>query len=629
MSTARSRSRTPRARRVASARGGSPRLWRPRLCSRRGARRRRQGVPSAAEARVLRAVARLGAAGRARRRAAVLDAELARNESRALFSAVREARRKETLRVFSSQWQRYVARRGVGRAAVALADRVLRRRRQTASFREWRDSAATALDEATANDALAEKHDRARTRRVDRSARLATVGAWRAAVSAARKVRADAVRAEVFFRTVSRRTFQIRFSGWASAARASHYKVSGRALMIRRAERAELFTHRLVLRRKRETFTAYRRVVAGAKRTRRRVGALVAKRVRNATVPAFRAWAETAWELRRRRAFGARMSSKSARRTSVTAFIAWRDATKARRLARRLERRADASPRRARARASLFAALAAWTDAFRYRRSVATFVRLARRRARRRAATGALARWRVAIATARACSAPPASSPSRGTRAAAARRRFDDWRLRAAERGASRLPACAGARARREDAASPPRGASCAAGRGTPGRRPGACAPSSTRTSREDAWRSRGARRAPGGTRRATRETPPPPPAAPRRLSRAPRAAARLTATRFWVGRARVSPRGVPRRASRLASRRERREARARWRCGARASRTSPPRDSPWTPPRAAAIPGRRGGGVRVMCASRRRSRGASAARPWRWPGGGARRASR
>jgi hypothetical protein len=89
-----------------------------------------------------------------RRRAAVLDAELARNESRALFSAVREARRKETLRVFSSQWQRYVARRGVGRAAVALADRVLRRRRETAFFREWRDLTATAIDEACANVTL-------------------------------------------------------------------------------------------------------------------------------------------------------------------------------------------------------------------------------------------------------------------------------------------------------------------------------------------------------------------------------------------------------------------------------------------------------------------------------------------
>ena len=383
-----------------------------------------------------------------RRRAAVLDAELARNESRALFSAVREARRKETLRVFSSQWQRYVARRGVGRAAVALADRVLRRRRQTASFREWRVSAATALDEATANDALAEKHDQARRRRVDRSARLATVGAWRAAVSSARKVRADAVRAEVFFRTVSRRTFLTRFRGWASAARASHYKVSGRAQASRRAERAEIFTRRVVLRRKRETFAAYRRVVANAARTRRRVGALVAKRVRNATYPAFRAWADTAWELRRRRAFAARSAARAARRIFVTAFGAWHDATKARRLARRLERRADASAARARRRAA-FAAFAAWTDAFRYRRSVATFVRLARRRARRRAATGALTSWRVAVATARVFRAAGVVAVARDARRAA-RRRFDDWRLRAAEARRLASSRVRVARARRE-----------------------------------------------------------------------------------------------------------------------------------------------------------------------------------
>ena len=63
----------------------------------------------------LRAVA-LGRRTRWRRRAAVLDAELARNESRALFSAVREARRKETLRVFSSQC---FCRRRVARAACA------------------------------------------------------------------------------------------------------------------------------------------------------------------------------------------------------------------------------------------------------------------------------------------------------------------------------------------------------------------------------------------------------------------------------------------------------------------------------------------------------------------------------
>jgi hypothetical protein len=56
-----------------------------------------------------------------------------------------------------------------------------------------------------------------------------TLAAWRDAVSASNEVRADEGRAEVFFRTVSRKTFLTRFRGWASAARASHYKVSGRA----------------------------------------------------------------------------------------------------------------------------------------------------------------------------------------------------------------------------------------------------------------------------------------------------------------------------------------------------------------------------------------------------------------
>lgn len=383
-----------------------------------------------------------------RRRAAVLDAELARNESRALFSAVREARRKETLRVFSSQWQRYVARRGVGRAAVALADRVLRRRRETAFFREWRNLTVTAIDEACANVTLAEKHDRARKRRVHRWTRFVTLAAWRDAVSASNEVRADEGRAEVFFRTVSRKTFLTRFRGWASAARASHYKVSGRAQRSRRAERAEIFGVRIVLRRKREAFAAYRRITKNAIRTRTRVGLLVAKRVRNATYPAFKAWSVSAREWRRRRAFCERSLKRAARRTTKSAFCDWRDTTKEVQLLNRLERRADVFSARALRRVT-FIALAAWTDAFRYRRSVATFVRLARFRKRRRAATGALARWRVAVATARSLRAAGVVAVARDARRAT-RTRFDAWRVCVNE--ASRLASSRVrvARARRE-----------------------------------------------------------------------------------------------------------------------------------------------------------------------------------
>ena len=384
-----------------------------------------------------------------RRRAAVLDAKLARNESRALFSAVREARRKETLRVFSSQWQRYVARRGVGRAAVALADRVLRRRRETASFRAWRDLSAAAFDADAANTALAEKHDRARTRRVRQSARLRTVRAWRATVSAARKEFADANRAEAFFETVSRRRFLACFRDWASTARASHYQAVGRGFTAsRRAERAELFGMRFALRRKRETLAAYRRVVANAVQTRRRVAALIAKRVRNTTYPRFRAWADSASDARRRRAFDARIARRASRRASVRALDAWRDFAEVCRAARRLDRRADAFAKRTRRRET-FAALTAWTDAFRYRRSVATFVRLARSRVRRRAATGAFAKWRVAIAAGRALRAAGVVAAARDTRRSA-RRRFDDWRVQVAE--AKRLAShrVRVARARRE-----------------------------------------------------------------------------------------------------------------------------------------------------------------------------------
>jgi hypothetical protein len=227
-----------------------------------------------------------------RRRAAVLDAELARNESRALFSAVREARRKETLRVFCSQWQRYVARRGVGRAAVALADRVLRRRRETCFFREWRDLTVTAIDEACANVTLAEKHDRARKRRVR------SVDAFRDPRRVARRrlgvkrgSRRRSSRGGVFPNRFAKNVPDPLPRLGVGGARVALQGVRSRATS-RRAERAEMFGVRIVLRRKREAFAAYRRITKNAIRTRTRVGLLVAKRVRNATYPAFKAWAD-------------------------------------------------------------------------------------------------------------------------------------------------------------------------------------------------------------------------------------------------------------------------------------------------------------------------------------------------
>ena len=394
----------------------------------------------------------------------MLAAELARNESRALFSAVREARRKETLRVFSSQWQRYVARRGVGdppsRSPTACCGGGGRRLRFASGARPRPRSTRPP------RDALAEKHDRARTRRVDRSARLATGRRLaRRRLGGAKGSRRRQGCSRCFSEpSPGGRSKSVQRLG-VGGARGALQGV-GSALM-NDAPSGRRFSRIVSFAAETRDVHGDRRVVAGAvahvgggrRRARREARA-------ERDGPAFRAWAETAWELRRRRAFGARMSSKSARRTSVTAFIAWRDATKAATPGARLERRATLAPRARGGRARTPRSPPGRTrSATGVRR--APFVRLARRRAR----AARLPRARREAGTSRppAARVPLASaiSPSRGTRAAPRGGGGDDWRLRAAEARRRRVfPRARRACQARGTPPPPPRGASCAAGRG-------------------------------------------------------------------------------------------------------------------------------------------------------------------
>jgi hypothetical protein len=309
-----------------------------------------------------------------------------------------------------------------------------------------------------------------------------------------------------------------------------------------------------------------------------------------------------------------RSLKRAARRTTKSAFCDWRDTTKAVQLLNRLERRADVFSARALRRVT-FITLAAWTDAFRYRRSVATFVRLARFRKRRRAATGALARWRVAVATARSLRAAGVVAVARDARRAT-RTRFDAWRVCVNE--ASRLASSRVrvARARRE------------ARQVAMTRRivRGWHRHAQTQTRRVRAFFSTHfARRRVVVARRATRAWRYAARDAARDAKKTRRAEAIVArADEYRVARRTrdallawealsASRAATRRRAMRFSRRRERKEAPARFCCGARASRTSPPRDSPWTPRRGAA---RRGARRRLWIrgASRRRSRGASAA---------------
>ena len=129
---ARSRSRTHRACRVVSARGGSPRLWRRRLCLRRRAsgRRRVRPAPRPSPSR--------GGAPRHMPDARSLAAPpCSMPSSRATASrfVLRGAAPAQGNPACLFQSKAVGTSGLVGRGAVARADRVLRRRRETCAFR--------------------------------------------------------------------------------------------------------------------------------------------------------------------------------------------------------------------------------------------------------------------------------------------------------------------------------------------------------------------------------------------------------------------------------------------------------------------------------------------------------------
>ena len=532
---------------------------------------------------------------------------------RCSLMAARGGGAKRGCRVFSSQWQRYVARRGVGRAAVALADRAYRRRRArfvSRLARFGRDRARRGQPRMTRSPETRPRANASAStgRRVSRPS-----GAWRAAVSAARRVPAPTPFApRRFFRTVSRRRRSESAQRLGVGARVALQGVGSRADdTTRRARRAFHASSRSaaetrdvhgVSPRRRWVLPRRRRdhrleVVIGRRRRRSRRSAPGRKRRGSCAdaAPSARECRQNRREERpSRRSYLARrdegrdawrfVSSDAPTRTTARA-----QAEVAVRRARRLDGRVPlpavrrdvrapgASPPRATGRAA-----------------------------------GALAEVARRHRHARACSAPPASSPSRGTRAAP-RGGGDDWRLRAAEAAPRVFP----------------RGGRAREARGTPPRRRAAHRArlvAARRVADRGAWRllrhAGFARRRVAVARRARawRYAARDARSATAAASRAEAVVARAAAGRRAVD-ARDALLGGPR--ARLAARRpsvarragkpprRRGSARARWRCGARASRTSPARDSPPTPPRQPRRAARAGlsvarrGGVRAACGVR------------------------
>ena len=282
-----------------------------------------------------------------RRMLATLDASLARNESRALFTAVRESRRLDTLRDCSQRWRRYVARVGIGKAHCALAEKVLDRRKVRKVFSEWLHWIETKTRLEKEQDDLAkEQHEKAARHWYSAYHRgcsklcQTVFHAWRLRVCVERLAVSERNRAVFFHKKHGHGVFARSFHKWAQMARAKFGQGFKLETSGRRLARAVLFATRVELRNKRSAFKAYVSCVRTAKRTRRAIQTLIVRRIRNVTFPAFSEWREITKALRRVKRVGDLAKARRATRTVGFAFRVWENEAHVSKAAKRRDTRA-------------------------------------------------------------------------------------------------------------------------------------------------------------------------------------------------------------------------------------------------------------------------------------------------
>ena len=390
-----------------------------------------------------------------RRILATHDATLARNESKALFTALRHSIIKETQRVCLTKWQKYVARLAIGKAHKVLADKMLKRSKSRRVFSEWRNGVLNAADLKRWQHETADRHYVVAEKVKRRAQYQNVIQTWRSRVVALKNNCANEKRALVFYKVLKVKNLVPRtFHMWASQARMTHYRNVKIETSARREERAYVFKTRLDLRMKRQVLKSWRETVRKQKHVRTKVVFLIGKRIRNVTSPVFSAWRDVTVEIARRNVFSQRVVVRKIRQLCVLTLDAWRDAVHSSKVSKKMQQRAilfSVNLKNKRNKRDAFDAFVAWVDAFRYRKSVAVFVRLAKNRTRRRSVTQAISLWKTAVATARALRAAGVVAVARDLRRSV-RSRFDVWSLWTCEQqrvASSRVRFLEGRRAQR------------------------------------------------------------------------------------------------------------------------------------------------------------------------------------
>ena len=259
------------------------------------------------------------------------DAELSRREGTKIWSMFQKTRRAHAQLRAMTRWKRYVTRRAIGRSTCALADRVLRRRRATATMRAWRDAAS---ERTFAANTWRARCVHAARRRAEVKTRRDACRAWREWARDERRERVVADRSTRFSAKLERRVAGMSFDAWRFAAEEA---------TIARRRVAEM-TFRRVVDATADAFarwTAYARASATARRLARRATDRIRGR-RLAT--AFGEWARVAAETAARRARAAADAvASNAARDAMTRLETIRVAREARlvgRVALRLRREA-------------------------------------------------------------------------------------------------------------------------------------------------------------------------------------------------------------------------------------------------------------------------------------------------
>ena len=216
------------------------------------------------------------------------DAECSRREGSKIWSMFQKTRRAHAQLRAMTRWKRYVTRRAIGRSTCALADRVLRRRRVSATYRAWRDASERIFDA----DTFRAKCVHAARRRSGMATRRVVFHAWRASARDERRARVVADRSTRFEK---RRDFRRAFS-YVSAWR---YAAEEATISRRRVEK---MAFRRVVDATADAFArwgAYARASATARRlARRATDRFRGKRL----ATAFFEWARAAAESAARRA---------------------------------------------------------------------------------------------------------------------------------------------------------------------------------------------------------------------------------------------------------------------------------------------------------------------------------------